>query len=80
MTVESPVKTYSLLRTAKDITGWSDHEIAQIVGIGRSTVQAYVSNRLPEYLDGKQTQALLNALRLYRDQVVADVAKAELFA
>jgi hypothetical protein len=78
--VAFPEPAYSLLGKAKDITGWSDLQLSQIVGLGRSTVQAYVSGRLPEYLDGKQTVALLNALRLYRDQVAQAVAEAELFA
>lgn len=78
--VAAPVSHYSLLGKAQDITGWSDQQLAQITGLGRSTVQAYRTNRLPEYLDAKATQALLNALRLYRDQVAQGVLEAEMFA
>jgi hypothetical protein len=70
----------SLLQRAQDITGWSDHQLAQIVGIGRSTVQAYRTARLPEYLDGKQVAALRTALELYRDQIAQDVAEWSMFA
>lgn len=78
--MNAPPLPYTLLGKAKDITGWSDAQLAQVVGLGRSTVQAYVSGRLPEYLDGQQTRALLDALRLYRDQVSQSVMEAELFA
>lgn len=70
----------SLLGKAGALLGASDGDLAQITGLGRSTVQAYRSGRLPEHLDGMQLQALLNACRLYRDQIAQDVEELEMFA
>lgn len=68
---------YDLVST---ITGWSDGDIARIVGLARSTVQAQRCGRIPTNLRQEQTAALINAVRMYRDQVVAGTAELELFA
>lgn len=70
--------TASLLAKAKDLTGWPDQDLADIVGIKRATAQAYVSGARVEYLDGQQIKALLDAVRLFRDQVVAGVDEMEM--
>lgn len=70
----------SMLAKAATILGLSDGELAQLVGLGRSTVQAYRSGRLPEHLDGKQVQTLLRACELVRDRIVQDVIELELMS
>lgn len=69
----------SLLARAKSITGWSSSMLGQITGLGTSTVTAYCSGRLPEYLSAPQLEALRQALRLHRDTLIEDVAAFEMF-
>lgn len=69
---------FCLVDRVQKITGWSDNDIAVIVGLGRSTIQAYRSGRLPEYLDGQQIHNLMQALALFRDKLIQDVAELEL--
>lgn len=70
----------SLLAKAKEITGWTDPDLALVVGMPRSTVQACIAGRRVESLDATQTKALLDALRLHRDKLVAGVEEIELLS
>lgn len=65
-----PKPAHSFLQAVQDVTGFNDGELGIIAGLGRSTVQAYRSGRLPEYLTGRQVQALKRAAYLLRDQLV----------
>jgi hypothetical protein len=42
----------SYLGRFKEVTGATDREVADMLGVSRPTVQAYVGGRLPEKLDG----------------------------
>jgi len=70
----------NLIAQAKTITGATNLQIAKLLGIGESTAQAYDGGRLPERLTEKQIDALLAAVRGYRDTVIAGVAAMELLA
>ena len=63
-------KSHSFLQAVADVTGFNDAQLGVIAGIGRSTVQAYRSGRLPEYLSARQIQALKRAAYLMRDQLI----------
>lgn len=71
--------TYSLVRKAADLTGWSHPELAELLGVSRQLVQKIVAGETPEYLNTTQMAALLGAVRLYRDQVVQGVEDLEAF-
>lgn len=62
------------------VTGWTDGEIAPIVGLAKSTVQAQRTGRRRFYLTAVQRDALVKALRLYRDQVIEGVLEIEMLA
>ena len=62
---------FSFLQAVSDVTGFTDQELATITGLGRSTVNAYRSGRLAEYLDGRQIGALKRASALLRDRLIA---------
>lgn len=66
----APKPHHSFLQAVQDVTGFNDAQLGVIAGIGRSTVQAYRSGRLPEYLNGRQVQALKRAAYLLRDGLV----------
>lgn len=70
----------NLLERVAFITGWSDGEIAELIGVGRSTVQAQRSGRLPINVTDVQKKSLIFALKTYARQVAEDVEEFELFA
>lgn len=72
--------SYSLLRKAQALTGWTHDQLGEIVGVPRSTVQAVIQGRLTEYLTAPQTHALLAAVRLYRDTVIQGAEEMETFS
>ena len=59
----------SLLAKAKDVTGWSDDQLARVVGVSRQLVQKVIAGETPEYLTAPQTAALMAAVRLYVAQL-----------
>ena len=67
----------SILQKVADITGMLDSELAVIIGKSRATAQAYRTGVLPEYLDGRQSVALRNAVRLHRDRIIQAVDELE---
>ena len=69
-----------LFERVATLTGWKDADLAQILGIGRSTVQAVRTGRIPGYLTANQRHALVQALRLYRDQIADAVIELEMLA
>ena len=76
-------KPFSLLRAAKDRFGFSNQELAVVVGRSVAHVQFVIAGTMggkpyPEYLDGKQTQALLTYCRLKRDECIAGVEELEM--
>lgn len=70
----------SFLQRVADLTGFVDTELATITGLGVSTVYAYRAGTRREYLNGRQRQALLAAVRLYRDQLIEGYDALELLA
>lgn len=69
-----------LFERIEALTGWKDADLAEILGIGRSTVQAVRSGRIQTYLTANQRHALVQALRLYRDQIADAVIELEMLA
>ena len=75
--------SFSLLRRAKEIFGFSNQELAVVIGRSVPHVQFVIAGQAggkpyPEYLDGRQTKALLDYCRLTRDQAIAGVEELEL--
>ena len=74
---------FSILRRAKEIFGLSNAEIAQVIGRSVPHVNFVIAGRAgdkpyPEYLDGRQAQALLDYCRLIRDNAIQGVDELEL--
>lgn len=74
------VERISLVERLATLTGWTDNDIASLLGMARSTVQAYRSGRLEENLTEKQREVIVKGAREYRDQVYQAVAEIELYA
>lgn len=72
--------TESLLRRFKLATNAFDQEIADIVGMKRSTVQAVICGRTPEYLDDAQKAKLLAAMRSFVSDATEALETLELLA
>lgn len=64
----------------KDVTGLSDADIGQILGVSQQLVQKRRAGLLPTYHTALQRQALVRACQLYRDQVIQGVAEIELLS
>lgn len=62
----------SLIAKAAEITGWTDGDIALIVGRSPAVVQSYRTGYRVEYLDGRARMNLLRCVRLYIDQAEQD--------
>lgn len=71
---------FSLIASFYELTGWTDVQIAQLLGTARSNVQAFRTGKLPENLTQEQRDKLLNAARAYQAQVQASVAEMELYS
>jgi predicted XRE-type DNA-binding protein len=71
---------YSLIAKFYDLTGWTDSQIAGLLGIPRSTVQAFRTAKLNENLSEAQREKLIEAARRYRQEVYEMVAEMELFS
>lgn len=71
---------YSHVRKAKDITDWPESFLAEILGMPKSSVHAIVVGTYQEHLNARQMQALGDALRLYRDELIQGVEEWEAFA
>lgn len=69
-----------LITRAKQITGATNAQIARLLGLGESTVQAYDCGRLDERLTTDQAAKLIDACKAYRDDVVKGVAELELLS
>lgn len=69
---------FNTLEYVEDLTGWSDADLAVILGVSRQLVQKYRTGAAPIYLSGLQRHALLQAVRLFRDQIIQGVAELEL--
>lgn len=74
----APDLPFSMIRKAHEVTGWTHAELAATLGMTRPTVQAIIAGRFNEYLNARQTQALLDAVRLYKDQVVQGFTEMEM--
>jgi transcriptional regulator with XRE-family HTH domain len=66
----------SLLARAKEITGCTDADLAEAMGMRPDTVRSYVSGRRREYLNAAQIATLLEVLD---DYVKHTVESVELF-
>jgi ribosome-binding protein aMBF1 (putative translation factor) len=69
---------FSLIRKAVEITGWSHAYLSELLAMPRSSVQAICAGKYTEYLDARQSQALMDAVRLHRDQIIQGVAEMEM--
>ena len=70
----------SLLRMAREITGFPVAWIGEIVGMPRSTVSSIVNGYAHEWLDDRQVAQLLGAVRAYRDLTIEGVEEMEKLA
>ena len=66
-----------LLKRFKDVTGWSDHQLAKALGMTRASVQAYASGRSPERLSDVQKNVLLAGLKRRAVRMAALIAEME---
>lgn len=71
---------YSLIAAFYELTGWTDAQIAQLLGLPRSTVQAFRTAKLTENLTPDQRETLLRQAQAYRQQVYETVAMMELYS
>lgn len=70
---------FSIIDEVERITGASDGDLAVVMDIARSTVQAYRAGRRNENnLTKAQRELLLDYARRFRDAIVKDVFKLEL--
>lgn len=65
-TIEKP---YSAVRELKEVMGFSDDELAAVLGCSRSHVQSLASGRYKEHFTEAQRTALLEYIRLFRHRV-----------
>ena len=70
--------TYSLLRRARELFGFTHTEMAEVVGMSRPGVEAICNGRYAEWLNPVQKRAMLDYCRLVRDQAIAAVDELEL--
>ena len=70
----------SLIEKFAALTSCSDGEIARLLGMSRSTVQAYRTGRLEENLSAQQKHKLVSAAQTYRQQIYEAVAELEMFS
>lgn len=70
----------SMLRRFKEATNSYDAEIAELLGMKRALVQAYISGRTPEYLTDNQKVLLIQALRDHIAQAQEQLEIMELLA
>ena len=66
-----------LLKRFKDVTGWSDHQLAKALSMTRASVQAYASGRSPERLSDVQKNVLLAGLKRRATRMAALIAEME---
>lgn len=71
---------FSLLQKIQDVTGFSDSELALLINKSRACVYKYRTGALPEYLDGRQTENLKAAWRLYLAQLQQGVDELEMLS
>lgn len=71
---------FSLLQKVQDVAGFSDTELAALIDKSRTTVYKYRTGELTEYLDGRQTDNLKSAWRLYLAELQAGIDELELLS
>lgn len=72
--------TDSLLARAKLITGATDAEIAEVVGLGLPKVSSYTSGNRREYLNAAQIERLAAWLETYASAIRRAVDEFVLFS
>lgn len=72
------MKLKPLLLLAKEATNWTDPQLADLVGIPRSTVQAIVSGRTPEYLNDGQKRQIAEEVRGFLQDGAEVLAEIEM--
>lgn len=71
--------TEPLLLRAKLATNWFDQELADLICMRRSTVQAMICGRRPEHLADWQRKALIDAVRDFVSESQEQLDAMELF-
>lgn len=56
----------SICARVREATGWTDRRIADLLGVSRPLVNAYIGGRAPEYLNGVQRARLLSEIAAMR--------------
>lgn len=67
-----------LLQLAREATNWTDPQLAGLLGIPPSSVQAIRVGRMPEKLTPAQTEALITELRGFLEDGAEVLAEIEL--
>lgn len=71
---------FSIARIAKTRFGFSDAELAEVLGCSRPHITKIVAGDYPEAWSAKQVRALLDYCRLVRDQAIDAVSELEILA
>lgn len=72
------MKPKPLLLLAKEATNWTDPQLADLVGKPRSTVQAIIAGRTPEYLSEAQKRLIAEEVRGFLEDGAEVLAEIEL--
>lgn len=67
-----------LLALVKEATNWTDPQIGDLIGMPRSTVQAVICGRTPEYLTDHQKQLMADELRGFLEDGAEALAEIEM--
>lgn len=65
--------------TIKLLTGWSDEDVAEILGVSKQLVQKRRAGSTPTYHTAPQRHALIQALKLFQAQLEQGLAEVEMF-
>lgn len=67
-----------LIARFAELTRATDSDIASLLGLGRSTVQAYRTDRIPEKLSDAQVELLVTKANEYLAHVSKTIAEMEM--
>jgi hypothetical protein len=67
-----------LLALAKEATNWTDDQLGDLVAMPRSTVQAVIAGRTPEYLSEAQRRAIVEDVRGFLQDGAEILAEIEI--
>lgn len=68
----------SFFQTVRDITGWTDREIGELVGLSASAVQSYRLGTRAERLTAAQRAAVITAVEGWVDGLADQIEMLEM--